>query len=180
MKKSIFTIGIIASIFSVVLISCEEDIEELLNITFETFLTESIVIHVDQTSGTAANFNKTIVIDLDNPDTTDYLDLIEDLSITSLTYRIIDFTGDPAGTIDAEFIVNGVSLATNDIVVKTEADNGTVYEITDTALLNQIATDLKNNLQVSAEYTGTALCDADVMDFKIEVTVGVEITAEAL
>ena len=110
----------------------------------------------------------------------DYLDLIEDLSITSLTYRIIDFTGDTAGTIDAEFIVNGVLLATNDITVKTEADAGTVYEVTDTAQLNQIATDLKNNLQVSAEYTGTALCDADNMDFKIEVTVGVELTASPL
>ena len=138
MKKSIFTFSVLVSIFSLVLFSCD-DLEELADITFDTTLSERIVVGVDQTTGTPSDFNQTIVLNLDNADTNQYLDQINDLSITSLSYKVIDFTGDPAGTIDAEFLVNDVSLLTNSFVVKTEADSGTTYEVTNVAQLNQLA-----------------------------------------
>ena len=179
MNKSIFTISVLVSIFSFVLFSCD-DLEELADVTFDTTLSERIVVHVDQTAGTASDFNQTIVLNLDNADTNQYLDQINDLSVNSLSYKVIDFTGDPAGTIDAEFLVNDVSLLTNSFVVKTQADAGTTYEVDNVAQLNQIATALKNGLQVTAKYDGTALCDDDDMDFKVEVTIGISVTANPL
>ena len=116
MKKSIFTFSFLVSIFSLVLFSCD-DLEELADITFDTTLSERIVVSVDQTTGTPSDFNQTIVLNLDNADTNQYLDQINDLSVNSLSYKVIDFTGDPAGTIDAEFLVNDVSLLTNSFVV---------------------------------------------------------------
>lgn len=179
MKKSIFKIAILVSIFSVVLFSCEK-LEELADITFSTELSESIMIHVDQTSGTAASFNETMVIDLDNDDTSDYLDQINDLTIDYLYYTIVDFTGDPAGTVDGEFLVNDVSLLTNSFVVKTEADASTEFEVTDVAQLNQLATALKNGQLVTAKYEGTTLCDDADMDYKVKVTIGISVTANPL
>ena len=179
MKKSIFRIAILASIFSLVLISCEE-LEELADITFSTTLSEQVAVHVNQTSGTESSFNKTVVISLDNADTNEYLNNINEITINSLRYKIIDFAGDPVGTIDAEFIINDMSLLSNDFIVKTQADAGTVFEVTNTSQLNQIATALKNGQQVTAKYEGTALCDADAMDFKVEVTIGVSVVANPL
>lgn len=179
MKKSILTLAIFASIFSLTLFSCDT-VDDLTEVTFNTSLTEKIAVHVNQTSGTATSFNESIVLNLDNTDTHDYLNDINNISINSLSYKIINFSGDPTGVIDVEFFVDGVSLLTDDFIVKTKADSGQIFEVTNTTQLNQIASALKNQQQVTAKYEGTALCDANTMDFKVEVTIGISVIANPL
>lgn len=179
MKKTIFTIAIFASIFCLTLFSCDT-IDDLTEVTFDTSLSDKIVVHVNQTSGTAISFNESIFLNLDNTDTHDYLNDINNISINSLSYKIINFTGDPMGVIDVEFFVDDVSLLTDNFIVKTQADSGQIFEVTNTTQLNQIASALKNQQQITAKYEGSALCDTDTMDFKVEVTIGISVTANPL
>ena len=177
MKKTIKYLAILTILISFT--SCET-IENLADVTFNTTLTDEIVVHINQTNGPSTPFDMTQTISLDNSDTHDYLSNIEEVNINSLSYKIINFTGDPAGSIEAEFFVDNVSLLANDFTVKTQADASTIFEVTNTTQLNAIAIALKNGQSVIAKYQGTALCDAADMDFTIEVTVGIEVVANPL
>ncbi len=177
MKTTIKFLSVLTFLISFA--SCES-IEDLADVTFNTTLTDEIVVHIDQTNGTSAPFNMTQTISLDNADTHDYLSNIEEVNINSLSYKVINFSGDPAGTIDVEFFVDNVSQLANDFTVKIQADAGSIFEVTNTIQLNAIASALKSGQSVTAKYQGTALCDAADMDFTIEVTVGVTIVANPL
>jgi hypothetical protein len=174
------TIKILTIFILVTSLSSCKKIEELADVTFDTTLTDKIEVSIDQTTGTPVAFNMVQAISLDNSDTHDYLSKVKDISINSLSYKIIDFSGDSTGTIDVEFFVDNVSLLADNITVKTEADTGHVFEVTNTTQLSQIASALKSGQSITAKYQGTALCDADNMDFKIEVTIGVRVTANPL
>jgi hypothetical protein len=78
--------------------------------------------------------------------------------------------------VHGEFLIDNIVYLTNAFVVKTEADKGTMFKITEVAALNEIANMLKANKKLTAKYSGDALCDNDEMDFLIEVTVDVKIT----
>jgi hypothetical protein len=55
------------------------------------------------------------------------------------------------------------------------ADNGTIFQITEVAALNEIAKKLKANKKLTAVYSGDALCDNDDMNFDVEITLKVKI-----
>jgi len=178
MKKFLMAllIGFISFNFS----SCDEDdLKELLP-AFDVDLkkVELIPVQVDQTNGEWIVFSQTTNLDIINSQTKDYISKIKSLKINSLSYKIVNFAGDPIGQVDGAFAVaNEISLQ-NKIVVKTEADNGTIFQITEVAELNRIATLLKKGESVEVKYSGSALCDDADMDFSIEVTLDAKVTID--
>ena len=163
MKKTILFLAFFIIGFN--LNSCdEEDLANILpDINVNIVETENIPVHVDQTNENWATFTNSISISIINDQTKDYLNKLKGVKINSLSYKIINFSGDPIGEIDVSFSVeNGVSL-TNAFTVKTEADNGTVYRITETAELDRIAKALLSKHTVTVKYSGNALCNDDDM-----------------
>ncbi len=75
--------------------SCDK-IDELTEYDFKTTLTESFDVTVDAGENT---FTDTMAVNMVNSDTQEYMDLLQDVYITSFTYRIINFNGDIEGTI---------------------------------------------------------------------------------
>ena len=156
--------------------SCEEA-EKLLNLTkdFDSTIVEAIPLNIDQTAGDRASFSNIKILDINDPDLQPYLNKIEDIEIKSLSYKIINFNGDPAGDVNGEFYIDNIIYLTEAFVVKTTADNGTIFNITEVSALNEIANKLKENNKLTAKYSGDALCDNDNMNFKVEITLKAKI-----
>jgi len=178
MKKTtiFFTILLISFSFA----SCdEEDIIKILP-DFDVNLLDSeiIPVHVDQTNGEWATFTNSVQISIINNDTKDHLNKIKNIKINKLSYKIINFNGDPIGEVDASFWADNIVSLNNAFVVQTSANNGTIYQITDTAELSRIANALKAGHTIAVKYSGNALCDDDDMDFDVEVTLDAKITID--
>lgn len=163
-------------IFALSISSCDEA-EDLLNLTkdFDDTIVETIDLSIDQTSGDRTSFTNTKTLDINDPNIQPYLNKIENIEIKSLSYKIINFSGDPDGDVDGEFYIDGVIYLTNAFVVKTEAEKGTVFKITEVAALNEITKNLKANKKLTAKYSGDALCDNDDLNFKVEITLSAKI-----
>jgi len=163
-------------LFALSMSSCDEA-EDLLNLTkdFDDTIVETIDLGIDQTSGDRASFTNTKTLDINDPDIQPYLNKIENIEITSLSYKIINFSGDPDGHVNGEFYIDGIIYLTNDFVVKAEAVKGTVFKITDVAALNEITKKLKANKKLTAKYSGDALCDNNDLNFKVEITLRAKI-----
>ncbi len=156
--------------------------EDLTDVTFDTEVTERIDVNIPNTSGESVDFNSQNTIKLENGSgqIDDYLNYIKDVEIKKLSYKIINFSGDENGVITASFKVNGTLLKEHVAMnVKTVADSGEIFEITDVQELNTIATALKNSNQVDVSYQGDAITN-DILNFKVEVTLELAITADPI
>jgi len=178
MKKTLLVLGIFLIGFS--FSSCDEDDIVGLLPAFDVNLvkTEIIPVDIDQTNGDWVTYSNTTKINIVNNDTKDFLNKIKKVTINKLSYRIINFKGDPMGEVKGSFAVAGQVSLSNEFVVKTSADNGVVYQITEVAELNRIAVALKSGQDVVVEYSGSALNDDNLMDFDIEVTLNVKVTID--
>lgn len=155
--------------------SCDE-IDKLTEVDFNTTLNEQLVITVP--AGTDLVLNKTMLVNIVNSDTEDYLDLLQSVKITSFTYQLINFSGDDKGTITGSFVADGVELFNHDMVVKQAVDDGTVFKITNTTLLNSIASKLKSGKNILIGLDGTS--SGNGMNFTIKVTIKLAVTADVL
>jgi PBP1b-binding outer membrane lipoprotein LpoB len=162
-------------VFSLVLIaifitSCGS-LDELLELNVNNDLTESVDVHIPQTQGTAVNYNKTKTVDLSSGSFAEYVGKISAIKINSLTYKIKEFAGNSNGIIQSgslKFDAILVDEMTN-FNIADAATAGTVFSITDAAVLSQIETTLVNNSSVTLNLVGSVLSDAGAMDFKVEV-----------
>ena len=169
MKRSfmMFCIGLIGFGFS----SCDEDNLASVLPDFDVNLSESqeIPVTIDKTDGEWAEFSSTENISIINKDTEDHLNKIKSVTLTKLNYTVINFNGDEMGEVEGAFSAdNGVAMQ-NKFVVKTAAQNGTVYEV-DATELNRIGKALKAGNTVMVRYSGKALCDNASMNFVIKVS----------
>lgn len=174
MKKTIKFLTILILVFNFT--SCDQ-LEDATSVDINTVQKASITAHVN--AGNDVPFNQNVTINIDNSDTHSYLNLIKKVSINSLTYRIINFTGDANGSINVDLSADNAVLASHAIVVKTTADSGVIYKITDTAALNAIAAKLKSGSSVVFAMKGTSTSNGE-MDFKVEITLDLKITASPL
>ncbi len=156
--------------------SCDE-LDELTEFDFNTTINEQLAVSVP--AGEALLLNETMVINIVNNDTQDYLDVLQDVTITSFTYQFTNFSGDVNGTIVGDFVADGVVLLSHDMVVKQTVDAGTVFEITDVTTLNTIANKLKAGNDVLIGIVGESSCE-EVMSFTIEFSIGLAVTADVL
>lgn len=175
MKTIYFLAGLLLVCFTIS--SCDEDDLEGLLPAFDVKLvkTENIPVHIDQTDGNWVTFSGKTTLSIVNSDTKDHLNKIKKLSINKLSFKIINFNGDQNGEVDGKFSVAGQVSLNKSFVVKTAADGGTVYEITETAELNRIISELQGGQSVDVDYAGSALCNDADMDFTVEVTLDVTV-----
>ncbi|WP_178983279.1 hypothetical protein [Winogradskyella helgolandensis] len=154
--------------------SCESD---LLDVDFDTTVKSTIVAHVNQGQET---IDESVILSLDNNDTHDYLDNIKGVTIKKLTYKIISFSGYSEGSVDIDFYADNVTLKTEAFVVKDAYNASTIFEITDVSKLNVMADLLKSNNKTTVGIKGSTIATDDAMNFNIEVTADLEITASPL
>jgi hypothetical protein len=177
MKNSIKII--IALLFITTLSSCKKDLGEF---TFGTTLHKVFPIEVSQTDGVAVSFDtNNAVVSMDNTDTHEYLENIKDVKVKSISFFFENFTGDTTGVVNATYFVDEVPFYTlTNINVANEVGASYSHKITDTTLLNQVATALKNHQEITAKYVGDVQCDEDMMRFDINATFELDITADVL
>ncbi len=174
MKNAIKILLLIVVTVSLTFISCDED---LLDTDFSTTITESIPVNIAQGQET---INKTVVLSIVNSDTQDYLSNINNVRIAKLTYKITNFVGDAEGSINGSLMADTIVLGTNNFNVKDAYDAVTIFEITDVNALSSMANLLKNNQEVMVSITGESISVNDSMNFKIEITAELDITASPL
>ena len=131
---------------------------------------ETIPVHIDKTDGDWASFSYKNSISVITPETMDYLNKIQRVEIKQLCYKVINFNGDPLGELQGGIIFDKDISLHNSFVVKTVADNQTIYYVTDTEKLNRISEVLKNNKAINLVFSGRAICDEAPMDFIVEIS----------
>lgn len=174
MKNTIKFLTVLVIAVSFTFTACSDD---LLDVDFTTSITEKIPITIDQGQEI---ISESAILSLDNSDTNKYLNKIKNVEITKLTYKIITFSGDESGSLDVEFNANDIVLDNIDFNVKNAYSNVTIFEVTDVAKLNEMANLLKKNKQVTVGVNGNCSALEDAMDFTIEVTVALNVTANPL
>ena len=175
MKNTIKLLAIIlVATLSIPFTACDDDI---LDVDFSTTISEKIDVNIIEGQ---TNVDESSTLSLDNKDTNKYLNKIKNVKITKLTYKITSFTGDPNGTINGSLYANTLKLDLNNFNVKEAYDNATIFEITDIDKLNEIATLLKNNKSVNIGIKGTINAANEAMNFEVEVTAKLDLTANPL
>lgn len=144
-------------------------------LTATNAITKDIDVTVAQTNGTPKALNATTTVKLS--DVISNVADITDVKINKFTYKFKEFTGNTAGVVQSISLkVNNDVLATgSNIKVSQEADNGTVFHVTDASKLALLENLLKTSTQANLAITGSVLTDAGSMNFKIEVFVNVTV-----
>ena len=88
--------------------------------------------------------------------------------------------GDAEGSINGNLMADTIVLDTNNFNVKDAYNAVTIFEITDVDTLNSMANLLKNNHEVMVSIIGESISLNDSMNFKIEITAELDITASPL
>ena len=144
--------------------SCEDSIE----VTTTTNINESASVTILETNGTAINFNEVIEGDLNQ--LVSNFNSINDITIDSLSYAFANVTGNENAVITSVTIeINATTVAViSNINIAQEALNGSVFEITDTAVLDQLETIFLNNSSVTIQLSGMAISDEGDVNFDLE------------
>ena len=144
--------------------SCEDSIE----VTTTTNINESSSVTILETNGTAINFNEVIEGDLNQ--LVSNFNSINDITIDSLSYTFANVTGNENAVITSATIeINATTVAViSNINIAQEALNGSVFEITDTAVLDQLETIFLNNSSVTIQLSGMAISDEGDVNFDLE------------
>ena len=159
--------------------SCDKA-KELADVEFSTTLVEKIPVHLNEDQNQEP-IEQELVMSLDNTDTHDYLDKIKEISIKKLTYKIIDLTGgDESAYMQANLLMDTFELQHNlEMNIQADFNDETIFEVTDIAKLNQVANAIKANKQIMVKLSGDYQSQA-ITDFKIEVTIKLDIIANPL
>jgi hypothetical protein len=176
MKTTIKFLTVLIMAVSFTFTACDE-LEDLADVDFTTSISTKIPIAINQGQETV---NESVVLSLDNNATHDYLNKIEDVKITKLTYTINNFSGDATGTIDVSLYADNIALDLMAFTVKDAYSNRTVFEVTDVAKLNEMANLLKKNKSVIVGVKGVCTTPEEAMSFNVQVTASLKVTANPL
>ncbi len=170
MKLTLFTLCMSCLFFT--FLSCGEDELDLdgPKYEFDVKQVEVIPIELDGTNGDWMSFMFKNTLTINNEETKHYSNKIREVRINRLTYRIINFNGDPLGEVNGSLSVANKVCLENSFVVKSTADNQIIYEIKAIEEIHRISEALKANQTVNVVYSGSALCNDMGMDFFIELT----------
>ena len=144
--------------------SCEDSIE----VTTTTNIIESASVTILETIVAALNFSEVIEGDLNQ--LVSNFNSINDITIDSLSYTFANVTGNENAVITSATIeINATTVAViSNINIAQEALNGSVFEITDTAVLDQLETIFLNNSSVTIQLSGMAISDEGDVNFDLE------------
>tara|TARA_R110002111_G_scaffold18_5_gene206 strand:+ start:1921 stop:2499 length:579 start_codon:yes stop_codon:yes gene_type:complete len=153
--------------------SCE-DLDELTEFDITEDFTTTYNISVPEDSeGMPQSFSESTTIDIaENEEIQDNLDLLQDVTLNSLSYEIANFSGAQDATLtEATLNFGSVSISISNINLQQSDIDNTIYEIADTSLLNAIADALENNIAINASVTGTVSATPVVFDIIINLDV---------
>ncbi|MEP5255609.1 MAG: hypothetical protein ABJQ39_11165 [Winogradskyella arenosi] len=160
--------------------SCD-DLDELteFNVT-DDFTTTISVSASEDSEGQPQSITQSATLDISsNQDIQDNIDLIQDITLNSLTYEITNYTGIEDATLTEGSLTFGTESITLENINLEQSDiDNTIYTISDVSLLNAIATDLENNTVVSILVSGTV--NATPVVFDVIVTFDVTATIDVL
>ena len=151
--------------------SCEEPVE----ITETMVVNQSAIVTINQTNGSSVNFNDVIEGDLNQ--VVSNFNSITDITIDSLTYSFSNLIGNEnASIVSASIEINGITVAVvSDLNIAQEIDNGSVFQITDLNVLDQLETSFLNNSSVALNLSGMAISEEG--DVSFEIGVSMQLTA---
>lgn len=141
----------------VTVFSCDE-LDKLTEFDVTEDFDTSVNVSIDDNNGgMEASVNQSSTINIaDNQDVKDNLDLIESVTINELTYQIANFDGPEGATItEASINFADVSISVADINLGEADANNTVFTISDSGKIGNIANILKNNNELTVTVTGT-------------------------
>lgn len=143
----------IALFFCTLFFSCDA-LDELTEFDASFTLDESISIMVDEGEEAVQSFTQSTSLNLaENSDVADNLTALESVEITSFTYTYTNVVGNEDAIILSSQLVLGDTMILID-PVNPSAVQGQLFVIQDTASLNTIATQLRNNPQTTVTYQG--------------------------
>ncbi|MFI1745541.1 hypothetical protein [Thalassobellus sediminis] len=134
----------------------------------------------DNDGGKAVALSESSSIDISsNEEINKNLDLIQDITINSLTYEVSNFTGAENATItNAILSIGDISIEVSDINLKQSDDNNTVYNIESPNELKNIATYLRNNSAATITLSGEL--SATPVTFKIKINIDSTFTIDVI
>jgi len=153
--------------------SCD-DLDELTEFDITEDFTTTYNISVPEDSeGMPQSFSESATIDIaENEEIQDNLDLLQDVTLNSLSYEIANFSGTQDATLtEATLNFGSVSISISNINLQQSDIDNTIYEIADTSLLNAIADALENNIAINTSVTGTVSATPVVFDIIINLDV---------
>ena len=156
--------------------SCDE-LDELTEFDIKEDFSTSISVNLDEESNLSWSDSATIDIST-NQEIADNLDLIQNVSINSLTYEINNVSGEGTTISEASISFNGQSISVENLNLVTADTNNTVFTIEDTSLLTSIGNALENNPVITVGLSGTI--DAVPASFDVIVTLDSTVTVDVL
>lgn len=155
----------------IVVQSCEEPVE----ITETMVVNQSATVTIEQTNGTAVNFNDVIEGDLNQ--VISNFNSINDITIDSLSYSFANLNGNEnALIVSASIEINGIIVAdVSEVNIAQEVENQSVFEITDVNVLEQLETSFLNNSAVTLNLSGMAISEEG--DVSFDIVLSMQLTA---
>jgi hypothetical protein len=162
---------------AITIFSCGE-LDELTEFDItQDFSTTVNVDITDDSDGEPQSWSQSSTINLaDNDEIQANLDLVQDVNINSLTFKIINFIG------VENAIATEATLSFGDTIIDIEdinlQDNTTIYSIGTSSELNAIANDLKNTSEVTVTVSGTVT--STPVKFDVVITFDVTTTFDVI
>ncbi len=155
----------------IVISSCED----VLEITETMVINESTTVTINQTNGTAVNFNDVIEGDLNQ--VISNFNSINDITIDSLSYSFANLNGNEnALIVSASIEINGIIVAdVSEVNIAQEVENQSLFEITDVNVLEQLETSFLNNSAVTLNLSGMAISEEG--DVSFDIVLSMQLTA---
>ena len=162
-------------IAALVLSSCDINTEPI-ELTNTTVINEIVAVSIPQTSGESVDFNENV--DQDLSAIISNFNEINDININSLSYQYQNVSGNTNAVIQsATIVINGTTIATlSDLNINQEASNGTIFEISDVAILDAIEAQFLSNSNANIQFSGSAVSEEGSVDFDIAISINLTVT----
>lgn len=162
-------------IAALVLSSCDINTEPI-ELTNTTVVNEIVAVSIPQTSGESVDFNENV--DQDFTGIISNFNEINDININSLSYQYQNVSGNTNAVIQsATIVINGTTIATlSDLNINQEASNGTIFEISDVAILDAIEAQFLSNSNANIQFSGSAVSEEGSVDFDIAISINLTVT----
>jgi hypothetical protein len=157
------------------IVACDINTDPI-ELTATSDVNESISVSIPQTNGASVAFDQTVDQNLDNI-FSNFAD-VTDVNINSLSYQYSNVTGNANAEIQSATIsVNGVVIANlSNVNMAQEASNGTVFQITDNAILDQIESLFLTNSTATISFAGMAVSEEGAVSFDVALTINLTVT----
>ncbi|MDP5081053.1 MAG: hypothetical protein NWP87_00245 [Winogradskyella sp.] len=160
--------------------SCDE-LDELTEFDITDDFSTTVTISADNAS--EGSFVNSATINLaTNQQIQDNLDLIQNISLNSLTYEISNFIAgegaEDAVITEASLTLGSTMISVSNINLKASDDNNTLYTVENSSLLNAIASALESNTAITASVSGTV--DSTPVTFDVIINLDVTVTVDVL